>query len=310
MNMRLTLTSIIMSLLLVPQMVLGATLYVDPSAGTYGLGDTFVAEIRLHSEGDCINATQVTLRYPRETLKAVDFSRGDSIMSLWVQEPTISTAAGTVTFAAGVPGGYCGRIQGDPSFSNVVGKVVFTVIGASAKKAALSFGRDSTLYANDGLGTEIKPKLEGALFDIVLEPQLLENPWVKMVQSDTVPPEQFTVQVESTKGVFGGKYYLVFSTLDKQSGLDHYDIFDRGGWSPVTSPHELRSQTLLENLQVRAVDKAGNVRMGLYVATSVPPLQAETDMTVIFILVALLILAVAAKMYLDHRHAKTAEPVA
>jgi len=75
-----------------------------------------------------------------------------------------------------------------------------------------------------------------------------------------------------------GNITLYFRHLDKQSGLDHYEIFERGSWQPVTSPHQLQRQSFLDGLQVRAIDKAGNIRMGNYTATSVPELQADADL--------------------------------
>ena len=101
---------IVPSLFLVPVFAQAATLYIDPGSGIFGVGDTFVASVRLTTEGDCVNAAGVTLTYPKESLKAVDFSRGSSIISLWVGDPKIDQNAGTVTFEGGVPGGYCGAI--------------------------------------------------------------------------------------------------------------------------------------------------------------------------------------------------------
>src|SRR6185369_401021 len=110
-----------------PASASAASLYLDPGSGTYGPGDTFILNVRLNNEGECINAANVVLTYPTASLRAADFSKGGSILSLWVIEPQIDTKAGTVTFAGGIPGGYCGRIAGDPSLTNVIGKVVFTV---------------------------------------------------------------------------------------------------------------------------------------------------------------------------------------
>src|SRR5262245_52664189 len=91
--------------LLAPFTASAATLYLDPDSGEYGPGDTFIARVRLLTD-ECVNAASIEVRYPREVLKAVDFSRGSSIFPIWVGEPTLDTAKGVVSFAGGIPGGY------------------------------------------------------------------------------------------------------------------------------------------------------------------------------------------------------------
>ena len=293
-----------------PAISQAATLYINPTQGTYGPGDTFIAEVRLNTEGECFNAADVTVNFPNTSLKAVDFSRGDSLLSLFVEEPKIHQDLGTVTFIGGVPGGYCGRIQGDPAISNVLGKIVFTVLGGTSQKVTLGFSVSTALYLNDGQGTKVIPKYEAGQYTLVSTPQLSENAWLSEVKQDTTPPDPFVVQIESTRGVFSGNYYAVFSTLDKQSGIDHFEIFEKGAWGLVTSPHELKHPSFLDGLQVRAIDKAGNIRLGEYTATSVPKLQAEGEMTPLLIFVALFIFALGAKLFLDWRKRRESPPLA
>ena len=264
--------------MLLPASASAATLYLDPSSGTYGPGDTFEVNVRLNTDdSQCINAAHVEIDYPTATLRAVDFGRGDSIFSLWIADPQINTDTGTIQFSGGVPGGYCGRIPGDPAISNILGKIVFTVVGSSTKTATVHFSPSSELYANDGLGTKVVPALTGATFSIAAATTLSTNPWIDEVSSDTIAPEPFDIQVESTRGVFNGKYYIVFSTVDKQSGLDHFEIFENGAWNRITSPYQLRDQSLKGGIQVRAIDKAGNVRLGTYTEGSAPPRQYSFD---------------------------------
>ncbi len=277
-----------------PSVTYAGTLYFDPDTETHGLGDTFILNVRLNNDNECINAVHAEISYPKESLRAVDFSRGGSILSLWVGEPAIDTARGTVSFSGGVPGGYCGRIQGDPALSNIVGKIVFTVIDAREKSAVIRLTPASLLYLNDGMGTKAETKVRDAKISIVEEPQGSGNPWLAAVEADTIPPEAFTIQVESTRGVLGGKYFAVFSTLDKQSGLDHYEIFERGAWNIVTSPHELLNQSLKGGIQLKAIDKAGNERLGNYAEGSAPPRQYSlSDFTFpLFVVLFFLVVAV------------------
>ena len=285
-----------------------ALLYVDPGAQTYGVGDTFIASVRVDNEGECVNAALVEIIYPTKSLRAVDFSRGDSLFSLWTEEPSIDTESGRVTFSGGVPGGYCGRIQGDPSLSNVIGKIVFTVIEATEVKADIIVTDTTRVYLHDGLGTEASLRTQGAKIGLSPEPTLTNNEWLAEVKDDTVPPDSFTIEIQSTRGVFGGRYYAVFSTVDKQSGLSHYEIFERGAWQETRSPHKLYDQSL-SDVQIRAIDKAGNVRMGEYVPGSAPPrLGLELD----FASVALALLALLAVggifIVFERRHGRGTPP--
>lgn len=285
-----------------------ALLYIDPGVQSYGVGDTFVADVRVDNEDECVNAASVEIIYPTRSLRAVDFSRGDSIFTLWTEDPTIDTEAGRVTFSGGVPGGYCGRIQGDPALSNIVGKIVFTVIDATAKKADIIAMDTTRVYLHDGLGTEASLRLQSATIGLLDDPTLSGNEWLSEVKDDRTPPDAFTIDVESTRGVFGGRYYAVFSTVDKQSGLSHYEVFERGAWVQTRSPHRLYDQSL-SNIQIRAIDKAGNVRMGEYVPGSAP-MRVGLDLDFSSVALAFFALAVIGGVFVwfERRHNSATAP--
>lgn len=290
--------------LLLPFSANAAAIYLDPVAGEYGPGDTFIVSIRIDNEQECLNAAHVSLSYPVGRLRATDFGRGDSIFSLWAEEPKLDTATGKVTFSGGVPGGYCGRVQGDPSESNLLGKVIFTVLRSDAADATLSLDPTSAVYLNDGLGTRAELTLRGATITIAPEAQTTEDAWLKEVRDDLVPPEPFAIDVESVESLFGGRYFAAFSTVDKQSGVDHYEIFERGGWVTVTSPHKLANQSLRGGVQIKAIDKAGNERLGDYVPSDTPPPAAPRyDLLSAIVLLVLLVLTWTAKRALDRRRA-------
>jgi hypothetical protein len=293
-----------LAVLMVPAAASAASLYLDPETGTYGPGDTFIVSIRLNTAGDCINAANVVLTYPAGSMRAVDFGKGGSIFSLWVTEPKLDTEKGTVTFAGGIPGGYCGRIQGDPALTNTIGKVVFTVTDTSAGSADIRVSGASALYLNDGLGTRVSAEAKPAHITLVVEPQQDGNPWLALVGEDKTPPDPFDVQIESTRGVFGGKYYAVFSTVDKQSGLDHYEMVKNGTWQRATSPQVVSDQSLSSGIEIRAIDKAGNIRLGSYVEGSAPRRVAGAgDYAALAIIVVILAAALLARHYLNRRKA-------
>jgi hypothetical protein len=279
-----------------------ASLYLDPDQGTYGPGDTFIVNVRLNTDGECINAADITLTYPTESLRAVDFGKGGSIFTLWVTEPKLDTEKGAVAFAGGVPGGYCGRIQGDPSLTNTIAKIVFTVTQTTAPNAKIAISGMSALYLNDGLGTRINPETSDTTIRIAGEATQSENPWLTLVGNDKIPPESFDVLIESTRSLFGGEHYAAFSTVDKQSGVDHYEMVINGTWQRVTSPRVIDERALSGGIEVRAIDKAGNVRLGTYVGGSVPSSSFD-DYLVLLIILVLLACALLARHYLNKRNA-------
>ena len=284
---------------IMPAVASAASLSIETASSTYGVSDTFVATLRIDNQSECINAAQIELSYPTDVLRAVDFSRGGSILSLWVGEPIIDTAKGTVNFSGGIPGGYCGRTPGDPSPSNILAKVIFSVVGSKPETATIVYGPTTSIYKHDGQGTPAVVEVHAASVRTLPQPTLPSNQWLDEVSSDTIPPDRFTVQIESSGSVFGGKYYIVFSTVDKQSGLDHYEIFTNGGWQKIVSPHLLEDQSLDNEVKVRAVDKAGNTRLGDFNPRTAPAREyTVADFEALAFLVVLTLFALGFRAYL------------
>ncbi|OGZ93670.1 MAG: hypothetical protein A2633_05835 [Candidatus Sungbacteria bacterium RIFCSPHIGHO2_01_FULL_47_32] len=260
-----------------------ARLYMTPLKGSYQPGDTFGVDVRIDSEGECVNVVDAKISFPKGAVRPVDFSRGESILTLWIETPALAPVTDTISFSGGIPGGYCGRAGGDPGISNVLGRIIFSVPGFSVGVAPvgiahIDFLETSKVLLNDGLGTEAKLQREGSAFTISTTPSTTTtNEWVDAVRSDTTPPEPFVVEVQQNPLAFGGKHFIVFSTTDKQTGLDHYEVseVDRYGntpnserpalWKTVQSPYVLSDQEIKSVIRVKAVDKAGNERVVEYV---------------------------------------------
>jgi len=275
-------------LLQTPASALAASLYIDPPISTLYRGDAVNFAVRLdvdESAGECVNAVDAVVSFP-ENIEPVDVSIGNSILSMWVEKPTINLSDRTVTFAGGIPNGYCGRVAGDPLLTNVLAELVFRspVNGAlsgtgETDTAQLTFERSSSAYLNDGFGTQAQLTTYPAR--ITLESgagEVLVNSWQDKVNEDTIAPEKFSIFLE--KQNTSGKYFVVFNTTDKQTGVDTYQVmeeplsqrgsFDWGRadapWIEARSPYVLKDQTLNSTIRVKAIDKAGNE----YVATLVP----------------------------------------
>lgn len=266
--------------------VQAAVLYLEPAQGEYQSGDTFMVDVRIDTEDECINTVEANLSFSQALLKAVDFSQGNSILTLWVTLPSFNQEAGLISFSGGIPGGYCGQIPGDIGESNLLGKIIFRVVPREVPggSAEVVFRDDSQVLLNDGLGTPAKLTTKGAIFEILEKTEILKDEWQEELEKDNIPPEPFKIEINQDPAIFEGKYFITFSTTDKQTGIDYFEVAEvrpgaeprgmgRGttlNWKKGDSPYLLENQDLKSIIKVRAVDKAGNERIAEYLPPQKP----------------------------------------
>ena len=211
--------------------------------------------VNLDSKGDNINAVEGKILVPKE-LKALDISDGNSIINFWVERPRI--ADGSIVWSGIIPGGYTGT--NGFLFS-------MTFLGVKSGRAELSFSNASALL-NDSKGTKVSVTTKAYTLYVEGEQTTTaeESP-----PPDTDIPESFTPLLSKDPNLFDGKYFIVFATQDKLSGIDHYEVAENIGFKSFTyrnlpfavaeSPYVLADQTLRSNIYVKAVDKQGNARV-------------------------------------------------
>lgn len=260
-----------------------ATLSIDPPLGHFGPGDTFVLTVRLDTTPEeCVNAVSAEINYPTDWMKASAVSKGESFLTLWPEEPSVDLLKGVVRFDGGIPAGYCGRVQGDPGKTNIVAKIIFTIPGnmiggktaSGTVPLAVMFGPSTKILLNDGFGTAAPLTLQSGAYVRELSSVGLKNEWLDIVHQDTIAPELFQVQLAHDANTFQGKYFIIFSTVDKQSGVDHYEVseddpnqfgfvrgkkYEKALFARAKSPYVLTDQELKSRVTVRAYDAAGNV---------------------------------------------------
>lgn len=272
-----------------------ASLYMDPNSATLNRGDAATVAVRLDTDeaaGECVNAIDGVITYD-ESITPVDISVGKSILSMWVEAPVIHKDTHTITFAGGIPNGYCGRVQGDPNLTNTIVELVFRapglqVGGGEARKSAkVAFADTTAVYLNDGQGTKAALQTYGTEF--TLNDGVgneIKDPWTLTVGEDTISPEPFSVELRREGTTADGKYFIEFNTTDKQTGLDHYEVIEEtpadtslfrfgaanSPWVEARSPYVLQDQSLGRVVRVKAIDKAGNE----YIATLVPDAVLRT----------------------------------
>jgi len=123
-----------------------ATLYFSPSSGNFSVGNIFTVNVLVNTENVTINNAEATINFPSGLLEIVSFSKSGSIFSLWVEEPTFSNSAGTLSFNGGLP---------TPGFNGTSGKVLSAVFRVKRAGSATVVFSSPAIRANDGYGTNV-----------------------------------------------------------------------------------------------------------------------------------------------------------
>jgi len=122
-----------------------ATLYLAPGSGSYTIGQTFTATVRVNTGGAAINAADGFIKYDPSQLAVVGVSRGGSIFNLWTSEPAFSNGAGSISFSGGTTSAYNGN----------GGAVMTVTFRALREGTAIARFQSGAVLAADGKGTNI-----------------------------------------------------------------------------------------------------------------------------------------------------------
>jgi hypothetical protein len=218
----------------------------------------------LDTEGEIINALEGEILFPEELLELVEIRDGDSIINLWVERPSIELT-GKVIFSGIIPTGFTGVLS--PYYEGYGPGKIFSLIFVSKKEGqgtvVLENGK---VLLHDGLGTPANVKISNFQFSISKDVPGFEFE----ISKDIELPEPFLPEITEDQNIFDGKWFLVFVTQDKGSGIDHYEVqesrrekIENGKWITAESPYVLKDQKLKSWIYVKAVDKAGNERVGV-----------------------------------------------
>jgi len=121
-----------------------------------------------------------------------------------------------------------------------------------------------------------------------------------LLRIDTTPPASFKPKVEFLLAAIIGRAFVLFSTTDALSGIDHYEIavIDRTE-PPLASPVFIEAESPYQlpklisghlRVIVRAIDKVGNVRDEAVNADFPEPLLSIIRSKIVLILLGILVL--------------------
>lgn len=230
-----------------------AELYFGAHSKDIGLGQSFEIGVFVNTEREVVNAVEGKIIFPEENIIVQEIRDGGTIMNLWLEKPHLQNA-GAITFSGIVPGGYAGGR----------GYLLSIIFKAEKEGPIVIKTEGEKILLNDGEGTAAPLNRAPLSLNVVREPT--GGGFLPAYDSD--PPESFTPAVSRNSNLFDNQYFLVFATQDKGSGINQYEVQETKGkkpkerkWVVSESPYLLKDQKLQSYIFVKAVDKAGNVRI-------------------------------------------------
>lgn len=130
---------------ILPNTVDAASFLFNPSTGSYAVGSTVPVDVIIDTEDDSINAVSGVLTYDDTAVRPVSIKISDSLVDLWIVQPSISENEDTISFEGLILNpGFIGKGK--------IATINFTILTPSS--SVVSFASGSAL-ANDGMGTNL-----------------------------------------------------------------------------------------------------------------------------------------------------------
>lgn len=133
--------------LLITASAQAASLYFSPSSGNYHEGENFKIGVKVETD-KAINAVEGVISFPTRYLGVIRLNKDNSIVNLWIQNPSFSNAGdfGNVSFEGVVL---------NPGFMGQAGKIIDIDFLIKNKGVAELEFLKTAILANDGFGTNV-----------------------------------------------------------------------------------------------------------------------------------------------------------
>lgn len=126
-----------------PFVARASDVFFIPQSFEYHNNDTFIKDVYLNTDDKYVNVIKSEITFNADVLEVIDVIKGESIIKLWTEEPTISNEEGLIKFSGGIPNGYKG--------SGLVFKIIFKAKNEGG--CQLNFSQ-TEIFLNDGKGTK------------------------------------------------------------------------------------------------------------------------------------------------------------
>jgi len=136
-----------------PHSLFAQSISVTPNLSNQPVGKSFTLKVVVSSPNQAVNAFSGTVSFPKDKLQVVSLSKTDSIVSVWVADPTFSNDEGIVSFEG---------IALNPGFIGSSGKIVSINFKSIARGDAAVTVTNASVLANDGSGTNILKEIQSS----------------------------------------------------------------------------------------------------------------------------------------------------
>lgn len=264
--------------------VFAANLFFESKTNEVKINEQFEISLFINTEEKSINAFEGRLIFNNDILDLKEIRDGNSIVNFWIERPKKQN--NVIVFSGITPGGF-----------NDKKGLIFSAVFQAKKTGISKFEIDNKrILLNDGIGSEIISTITPFEIKVLEEtlPEVRQLPELK----DYYPPESFLPKITRDPNIFDGKWFVVFATQDKISGINYYkikesrqrilNIFKK--WSFAESPYLLQDQELKSYLLVKAVDKVGNKRIATLSPKNPLPWYKNYENWILIILIGLVII--------------------
>ena len=234
--------------------VFAAEVSFDTKIQEIKVNQLFEVSVFINTDEESINAIEGKITFPQDFLEVKKVNDGNSIINFWIDPVRNCVSNGVekpdeICFSGIVPGGY----------NDGQGLILsITFLAKKEGNGVIKFGEVKALR-NDGQGTEAPLTISN--FNFTVRETAKSTGQMPTVKEDRDLPEEFAPQIAADPAIFEGKWFLVFATQDKGSGIDHYEVCEGKRKCIVAeSPYLLQNQNLDYEIIVKAVDKSGNER--------------------------------------------------
>ncbi len=227
-----------------------AVISVIPEKETVAQGEMFQLDVYIDSGDVSINTVRGTIALGDSVSRVEKIITGNSVVTLWMEQPMYHEDTQKIDFAGMIPGGL------------VTNKgYLFSVVLSKEALGEHTINPESVqVLLNDGAGTNSVATYKNA--KITITPGDSASGATFTDQVDHIPPEKFTITRTRDGSVFDGNWFLVFSSQDKGSGIKKYEVCESllGVCKEQTSPYKLTHQSNWYYVVVHAYDEHNNIR--------------------------------------------------
>jgi hypothetical protein len=266
------------------------TIILQHVPSTVAQQQQFYIDVVLDTHGQDINGIQGAVAFSSDNLKFVRSEIGNSNVTMWVTQSALQ--GNVLNFLGIIPGGFDGLINPFDPNHKLPAQIVRLVFEAKAAGPAIITASQFSVTANDGQGT--LTAIPDTTTNLTVTEAIAPSTYTV---TDVIPP-LLSASVVTDKNLYDGKYTLIYTAIDKQSGIDHVDLQEGNGpWTRIDSPYELQDQTRKGILSLRAYDVAGNVTV-----ISLPASPSPHPSRVPIIILALIVIIILYVIYKKTRH--------